>query len=94
MFGYCLGAEWDDYKLETIETLAKYKQPYELNTSGWTKGNEQHPHTWMIEELNKRNVPVIISDDAHSVEMLAQHFDKAESLLKEMNYTNRYCPKF
>ena len=94
LFGYCLGPEWDDCKREVIETLAKYKQPYELNTSGWTKVGEQHPHTWMIEELNKRNVPVIVSDDAHCTEMLAQHFDKAESLLKEMNYTNRYCPKF
>lgn len=94
LFGYCLTPEWDDRKWETIEVLDKYKQPYELNTSGWTKYGEQHPHAWMVEELNKRNVPVIISDDAHSVDMLAQHFEEAESLLESMNYKNRYCPDF
>ena len=94
LFGYCLTPEWDERKWETIEVLAKYKQPYELNTSGWVKVGEQHPHTWMVEELNKRNVPVIVSDDAHSVEMLAQHFDQAENLLKTLNYQNRYCPNF
>ena len=92
LFKYCITPEWDERKWETIEALAQYKQPYELNTSGWTKVGEQHPHTWMIEELCKRNVPVIVSDDAHSTEMLAQHFDKAENLLQSLNYTKRYCP--
>ena len=94
LFNFCNEPEWNDCKFEVIETLAKYNQPYELNTSGWTKVGEQHPHTWMIEELNKRNVPVIVSDDAHSTAMLAQHFDEAESLLEKMKYTSRYCPKF
>lgn len=94
LFGYCLTPEWNDLKLKTIETLSQYKQPYELNTSGWTKYNEQHPHTWMIEELCKKNVPVIVSDDAHSTETLAQHFDKAEQLLQSLNYKNRYKPNF
>ncbi|MBQ8465463.1 MAG: PHP domain-containing protein [Alphaproteobacteria bacterium] len=94
LFGFCLDKKWDEKKYEVIETLEKYKQPYELNTSGWTKVGEQHPHTWMIEELNKRNVPVIVSDDAHSVIMLAQHFEQAESFLSKMNYKCRYCPEF
>ncbi len=94
LFNFCCDPFWNDKKFEVIETLASYKQPYELNTSGWTKIGEQHPHTWMIKELCKRNVPVIISDDAHSVNMLAQHFEKAEKLLADINYKNRYCPIF
>lgn len=94
LFNFCLEPEWKERKQEVIETLEHYKHPYELNTSGWTKVGMQHPETWMLEELQRRNVPVIVSDDAHSVEMLAQHFEQAENLLTEMNYTNRYCPKF
>lgn len=94
LFGYCNTNDWDDRKWEVIETLSKYNHPYEINTSGWTKVEEQHPHAWMIEELCKRNVPVIISDDAHTTESLSQHFEKAESLLHRLNYKNRYCPKF
>lgn len=94
IFGFCLDESWDELKYKLIETLAKYKQPYELNTSGWNKCDEQHPHLWMLEELNKRNVPVILSDDAHSTDMLAQHFERAEQLLESLNYKNRYIPEF
>lgn len=90
IFGMGLEPEWDEYKWRVIETLSETKLPYELNTSGWNKAGEQHPHTWMLVELSKRNVPVVISDDAHSTAMLAQHFDRAEKLLTELNYTNRW----
>ena len=94
LFGYCMTPEWNDRKLEVVETLAHYHQPCELNTSGWTKVGEQHPEKWVLAELAKRNVPIIISDDAHAAQMLAQHFERAESLLSELNYTNRFCPEF
>lgn len=87
-FGY--EPEWDDYKWEIIETLAANKQAYELNTSGWSKVQEQHPYIWMIEELNKRNVPIVISDDAHCLKHIGQHYEQAENLLQNMHYTNRF----
>lgn len=93
IFNMGLEPKWDEYKWKVIEALSEMKTPYELNTSGWTKSEEQHPHTWMLEELNKRNVPVVISDDAHSTSMLGQHFEKAEQLLSDLNYTNRWKMK-
>ena len=84
--------EWNQQKMQVIETLAKYNQPYELNTSGWNKAGEQHPQDWILQELSKRDVPVIISDDAHSVDMLGQHFERAEQLLQDIGYTNRWKP--
>lgn len=80
----------DEGKMRVIEALAKYNQPYELNTSGWTKVNEQHPSDWILQELQKRNVPIVINDDAHNVNSLGQHYEKAEELLKKLNYTNRW----
>jgi histidinol phosphatase-like PHP family hydrolase len=32
----------------------------------------------------------VISDDAHYKEHIGRHFDEAEKLLKELNYTNRF----
>ncbi len=86
-----LGIEptWDKQKWQVIDTLSLYNQPYELNTSGWNKANEQHPQDWVLKELANRNVPIIISDDAHSVNMIGQHFECAEQLLASLNYTNR-----
>lgn len=50
----------------------------------------QYPDLWIIEALRDADVPVLISDDAHRVEQIGQHFEKAESLLQELNYTNRF----
>ena len=92
LFGLGIEPKWDELKRKVIDTLDKYHHPYELNTSGWRKIGEQHPHLWMIEELNKRDVPIIISDDAHKVEHIAGDFEKAEELLASINYKNRYKP--
>lgn len=90
LWNICAEDCWLPHKEKVVEALIKYKQPYELNTSGWTKCGEQHPALWMLEELNKHDVPVVISDDAHSIGMLAQHFDKAEALLSSINYRKRF----
>jgi len=79
-----------EYRLELIETLAKHNMPYELNTSGWARCGEQHPNIWMLNELNKRNVPIVISDDAHLTRTLGRDYDKAEELLSSINYKNRW----
>lgn len=73
-----------------IDAFGEYKTPFELNTSGWSKYGMQHPEDGLLKRLRDKDVPVVISDDAHSVSMLAQHFDRAERLLKDLNYTNRW----
>ena len=93
LFNLGIEPKWDVWKRKVIDTLAEYNHPYELNTSGWRKVGEQHPHLWMIEELNNRQVPLIISDDAHTVEHIDYCFDRAESLLQSINYKNRYKPE-
>ena len=90
IFNLGVGPEWDKPKWKIIDALSESKQPYELNTSGWNKCTEQHPHTWMLKELNRRDVPVVISDDAHSTTMLGQHYQRAEDLLTEIGYRKRF----
>ena len=86
----CTEAEWDEYKWKLIEALAEKKHPFELNTSGYDRIGKPHPDIWMLKELQKRNVPVVISDDAHCTEHLSRHFEKAETLLASLNYQNRW----
>lgn len=94
---YCtifnLGADerYDEYKHEIIETLIKTRTPIELNTSGYDRIDKPHPSPWMLETLAKSNlVPILISDDAHDPTRIGKYFDKAESLLAKLNYTNRF----
>lgn len=88
--GFCTSPEWDELKLELIETLAETKTPYELNTKGLRICNETYPSMWFIEQLARRDVPVIISDDAHSVNEIGDHFEEAESILASVNYSVRF----
>ena len=80
----------EEDKWHFIETMGRLKHPYELNTSGWRKCGEQHPYRWMMEELNRLEVPVVISDDAHDVSQLANYFEQAEQLLQSLDYKKRW----
>lgn len=83
----------DDYMEERkaiIEALAKTNTVYEINTKGIDSIGDFYPARWMIEELNKRNVPVVISDDAHTTEQLGRYFTEAEKLLSEIGCKNRW----
>lgn len=88
--GFCISSEWDELKIELIETLAKYKTPYELSTKGLRKGNDFYPSRWFVEQLCQRQVPVLISDDAHTIQDLGDNFALAESLLDSLKYPVRF----
>lgn len=83
---------YDEYKYQILEALKETKTPFEVNTGGYDRIGRPHPHPWMIKEMAKDGglVPILISDDAHFKECLGQHFDEAEKLLADLNYTNRF----
>lgn len=89
-----LGEEpiYDEYKYAILDALKETNTPFELNTNGYEHLNHPYPHPRFIKEMAKDGglVPIVISDDAHFTERLGQHFDKAELLLKDLNYTNRF----
>ena len=86
--------EFEENRWKVTEALDKYKMPFEVNTSGYNRIDMQHPCDWMLEELCKRRVPTLLSDDAHSVEMLGQHFERAENLLQKFDCKKRLSLKF
>ena len=81
---------YEKEKDDVIKALVDNKMPVELNTSGMNKFGEFHPSTPLLKKLNEAGVPVIISDDSHSVADLGQHFEAAEKLLAQIGYQNRY----
>lgn len=79
----------DDYQ-SIIKVLAETQTPFELSTKGLRKSRDFYPSCPLIEELCRQNIPVVISDDAHDTHELGYCFDRAEKLLSELNYTNRW----
>lgn len=86
----CLEEKWNIYREKVIKALIDKKQAYEINTSGFRRIGRPHPNVWMIEELNKGNVPVLLSDDAHCTEHIGGYFSEAEQLLANIKYNKRW----
>ena len=89
-FNLSISAEWDEYKWQVIESLDKNKMPFEVNTSGISRIGRPFPDWWMVKELCRRQVPVLISDDAHYTEHLGRGFAEVEEKLKEFNCVKRF----
>ena len=81
--------EYNDKKIEIAELLSQYNIATELNTGGYNKYKTFYPDINLLKELNKNNVSLIISDDAHSCDELGQYFSVAEDILDKLQYKNR-----
>jgi histidinol-phosphatase (PHP family) len=87
-----LGQE-ENWAEEEKKTILEAKQAgimIELNTSYYKFGNEPYPSTRIMQMLAAENIPVLISDDAHSVTQLGNHFEEASVLAKQSGITNFY----
>ncbi|MDR1693722.1 MAG: PHP domain-containing protein [Lactobacillaceae bacterium] len=86
--GICGEEGFKEERAGIIEALSKTNMPYEMRYE--SKFDDFYPARWMIKELQKKDVPIIISDDAHKIENLGKGFEKAEQILHDMNYANRW----
>ncbi len=76
---------------EIIDIIKQKGAVMEINTSGYRYVNkEQFPSVELLQYAKEKDVKIILSDDAHSPKRITQNFDKAEKILKELNYTNRF----
>ncbi|HEX2953706.1 MAG TPA: histidinol-phosphatase [Bacillota bacterium] len=75
--------------LELLDTVQAQKTIVEVNTGGMIRGfiKEPYPSPWILAECKKREIPVMISSDAHAAESIDAYFDEAVALLKEAGYT-------
>lgn len=84
---------WYD-KLKVARLLSDRKMPTEINTSGWYRFGEPYPSVIYLHELNRLNVPILISDDSHRQEDIGKLFPEAEDLLRKIRYRNRVKEEF
>lgn len=72
------------------DVLEKHKTAVELNTGGLRRKfiGELYPAPSIIDELKKRKVKLLISDDSHRLKDVGAHFKEAEEILE--NYPYRF----
>ncbi|MDR0585874.1 MAG: PHP domain-containing protein, partial [Treponema sp.] len=61
----------------------------EVNTGGMNRGRtlEPYPSPAVLKLLEERNIPVIITADAHSAEHLGGHYEEARAAMLNAGYT-------
>ncbi len=74
--------------LKTLDAIAGTKAIVEVNTRGIykKKTTEPYPGKWMLGEILKRKIPVMINSDSHHPKEITAEFETASTLLKEVGF--------
>ena len=74
--------------MATLEEIAAAGCIVEVSTRGIQKGQtpDYFPGRWAIAEMQKMNIPVTLSSDAHAPYALTFGFDRAETMLRKTGY--------
>lgn len=82
----------EDYKTEiynTVQALLSTKTGCEISTKGLRKFGHFYPSKNILSQLIEKNIPIIVSDDAHTTDQLCSFFDEAEQELARLGCKNR-----
>jgi len=74
--------------MATLEEIAATDCIVEVSTRGIQKGQtpDYFPGQWAIAQMQKMNIPVTVSSDAHAPYALTFGFERAENILRENGY--------
>ncbi|MBQ7633275.1 MAG: hypothetical protein IJS88_04095 [Alphaproteobacteria bacterium] len=72
-----------------LNSLQQTQTALEVSTKGLRKAGELYPGAEIMQEIAKRDITVVINDDAHCVDELGMNFDKAEAELVKYGITKR-----
>lgn len=87
--GVCNAETYSEEKIAVLDSLREHNIGIELSTKGLRKIGDYYPSGNILSEIAVRNLPVVISDDAHKTEELGYAFADAEQILSDYNITNR-----
>src|SRR5258706_8732959 len=78
---------------ETLDAIAESGRVLEINASGWNKlAAVCNPSPSILARAVTRNIPIIVSADAHRPENVAQHYARAVQVLREVGCTSIVVP--
>ena len=80
---------WAAVEKYTIDALATYKTPIEINTGGKRSGvPDPYPSERIMRMMAAQNIPVLLSDDAHSRDQIGREFETASQLANKCGIKN------
>jgi histidinol-phosphatase (PHP family) len=86
-FGHLPTADMSEEIITAIDAIAESGMSVELNTSGWHKPiMEAYPSPMILKGCLRRQIPVIITSDAHTTSRLTDKFDRAAGVLGSLGW--------
>ena len=82
-------AFWQE-KMKVVDCLEKCKTATELSSKGLRKRGDFYPADKLIREIVRRQIPLVVSDDAHRTGELGFEFAKADEYLRELGCRRRW----
>jgi len=82
------GKRYREAAIEAIEAIASQNLVVEINTGGLNRGGttECYPSPWLLSELRKRNIRMVVNADAHRAEHLDGHYAEARRALRAAGF--------
>jgi histidinol-phosphatase (PHP family) len=91
-FGHRPKGDLRPYYKETLDAIEAAGIAMEVSTAGLRKEvMEIYPSKVFLEEAFIRNIPILISSDAHAPQEVGHEFGRAVSLVKEVGYREINC---
>ena len=75
-------ASWAEEERKTVDVIRRSGVKVELNSSHFKFAPEPYPSERIMKMLAESEIPVLISDDAHSASQLGQYFAQTEKSAK------------
>jgi len=71
-----------------LDIIKSISSAVEVNTGGMARGftKEQYPSTFILKMIKERDIPVIVSTDAHTAEAVGYKLKEMYKLLKELGF--------
>jgi histidinol-phosphatase (PHP family) len=81
--------------MDLLETIVQTGVIVEVNTRGIYKKrcNDLYPGVWILKEMQKKDIAITLSADAHRPEEIDGYYDEAIEILKEIGYKSLVCFK-
>ncbi len=87
-FGHLPSIDLTSHALAALDAIANAGMAMEMNTSGWYKNiGEQYPSEFILKEARRRDIPLIITADAHEPTHLSRAYDRARELALRVGFT-------
>lgn len=72
------GAEWQPMENKALDAIADARVGIEINTSGFEICGDAYPSMRILRGAVKRDIPILLSDDAHSANRIGHRFMHAQ----------------